>query len=438
VAGKTRELKVRGIEGLAVAGYKSIKDEQTLRIAPLTLLAGVNSAGKSSLMQPLLLMKQTLEASYTTGPLLLHGPHVKFRNSSELLTQFRNQASSQLPVVFEVSNGSQRLRVGFEHDETLQLSENTFTAWGREHRLRRGMTNKEIRKALHGNLGFFDRRWALTLVPRRFFFDVAPQGSDVTERYGFNAFIHDWAITAIQSVLHLPGLRGNPERSYARTAINGPYAGPFSPYTASVIADWEENKSDKRQRLAADLVELGLTWKVVAEAVSDTEVSVRVGRLGSPQQGGAHDLVSIADVGVGVSQVLPLLVALHTAKPGQLVYVEEPEIHLHPRAQVALASVLARAMKRGVRIVAETHSPLLLLAVQTLVARGEMPAEDVNLAWVERDEDGYTTVRQVTPDRNGGFGDWPVDFADVELEAQQRFLEAAMARTELPRRRARA
>ena len=148
--------------------------------------------------------------------------------------------------------------------------------------------------------------------------------------------------------------------------------------------------------------------------------------------------MSIADVGVGVSQALPLLVALHAAEPGHLVYVEEPEIHLHPRAQVALATVLARATKRGVRVVAETHSPLLLLAVQTLVARGEMDPAAVNLAWVERDEDGYTTVRQVTPEKNGGFGDWPVDFADVELEAQQRFLEAAMARTEAPRRRARA
>jgi predicted ATPase len=171
-------------------------------------------------------------------------------------------------------------------------------------------------------------------------------------------------------------------------------------------------------------------------AVSDTEVSVRVGRAGSPQQGGAHDLVSIADVGVGVSQALPLLVALQAAEPGHLVYVEEPEIHLHPRAQVALARVFARAAKRGVCVVAETHSPLLVLAVQTLVAAGEMDPEGVNLGWVERDEAGYSTLRQVTPEVNGGFGDWPVDFADVEIEAQRRFIEAATARSRSRRRRA--
>ena len=60
-------------------------------------------------------------------------------------------------------------------------------------------------------------------------------------------------------------------------------------------------------------------------------------------------MVNITDVGFGVSQVLPVLVALIVdAKPGsQLVYLEQPELHLHPRAQVALAQVLADAAKRG-------------------------------------------------------------------------------------------
>lgn len=151
-----RHSRVSGIDELTVAGYKSIKDEQALRIAPLTLLAGVNSAGKSSLMQPLLLMKQTLESSYTTGPLLLDGPHVKFRNSTEILTQFRSRASERLPVVFGVGQEEERLRVGFEHDETLRLSENIFTAFGRERHLLRGMRSTALRKALHGDLGFFD------------------------------------------------------------------------------------------------------------------------------------------------------------------------------------------------------------------------------------------------------------------------------------------
>ena len=67
-----------GITRLTVAGYKSIEQEQSIEIRPLTLLAGANSSGKSSVMQPLLLLKQTLEAAYDPGALLLNGPNVKF------------------------------------------------------------------------------------------------------------------------------------------------------------------------------------------------------------------------------------------------------------------------------------------------------------------------------------------------------------------------
>ena len=136
-------------------------------------------------------------------------------------------------------------------------------------------------------------------------------------------------------------------------------------------------------------------------------------------------MVSIADVGFGVSQVLPVLVALIVAEPGQLVYLEQPELHLHPRAQVALAQVLAAAAKRGVRVVAETHSSLLLLAVQTLVAEGSLSPELVKLHWFTRGENGATKIDTADLDEAGAYGDWPEDFDDVDLKAQSRYLNAA-------------
>jgi predicted ATPase len=63
-----------GIWKIPVCGYKSLCSEQGLEIRPLTILAGANSSGKTSVMQPLLLLKQTLEAAYDPGPLLLDGP----------------------------------------------------------------------------------------------------------------------------------------------------------------------------------------------------------------------------------------------------------------------------------------------------------------------------------------------------------------------------
>ncbi|MHB1424491.1 MAG: AAA family ATPase, partial [Gemmataceae bacterium] len=68
--------KPPAITEIQVGGFKSISDDQMIEIRPLTILAGANSSGKSSMMQPLLLLKQTLEAPYDPGPLLLNGPNV--------------------------------------------------------------------------------------------------------------------------------------------------------------------------------------------------------------------------------------------------------------------------------------------------------------------------------------------------------------------------
>src|SRR6266446_8030000 len=81
------ERNKEGITRITVAGFKSISQEQSLEIRPLTILAGANSSGKSSIMQPLLLLKQTLEATYDPGALLLNGPNVKFTSTDQLLSR---------------------------------------------------------------------------------------------------------------------------------------------------------------------------------------------------------------------------------------------------------------------------------------------------------------------------------------------------------------
>src|SRR5438876_12115497 len=80
-----------GITRLTVGGFKSINQEQSIEIRPLTILAGANSSGKSSLMQPLLLLKQTLEATYDPGALLLNGPNVRFTSTDQLLSHTYNR-----------------------------------------------------------------------------------------------------------------------------------------------------------------------------------------------------------------------------------------------------------------------------------------------------------------------------------------------------------
>jgi hypothetical protein len=273
----------------------------------------------------------------------------------------------------------------------------------------------------HGRMGW-------TLARDRCFFQLGYSFSDM--RPGFALFVQPLVqglAFDIRKIIHLPGLRGNPERTYPVTAVGETYQGTFQEYTASIIASWRSQKNQRElEAVGKDMERLGLTWKVSAVRQNDTAVELQVGRLPHAVRRGAQDLVSIADVGLGVSQTLPVLVALRVAEPGQMVFLEQPEIHLHPRAQVALAEILADAANRGVLVVAETHSSLLLQGIQTLVAEGKLSPDKVSLNWFKRSEqDGMTEVVEGHFDKAGAFGDWPEDFDDVSLKAEARYLDAA-------------
>jgi len=113
------------------------------------------------------------------------------------------------------------------------------------------------------------------------------------------------------------------------------------------------------------------------------------------------------------------------AHPKQLVHIEQPELHLHPKAQWKLAQLLADAANRGVRLVIETHSSLLLRGILTEVAKDKISNDKVILHWFERDkETGLSTVTPAKPDSAGRVGDWPEDFGDVELGSDNEYLNA--------------
>jgi predicted ATPase len=220
-------------------------------------------------------------------------------------------------------------------------------------------------------------------------------------------------------LIHVPGLRGNPARTYPVTGVEGAFPGTFEKYAAGVIAKWQVEDKNKLEALNRRLESLGLTTRIVATPVGETRVELRASRLARGKGENEDDLVSVADAGSGISQTLPVLVALLVADPGQAVFLEEPEIHLHPRAQSQMAGILAEAAVRGVRVIAETHSSLLLRSIQTLVATGKLPPELVKFHWFTRKpENGSTVIRSADLDEQGAFGSQSEDVDEVALETK--------------------
>jgi hypothetical protein len=245
----------------------------------------------------------------------------------------------------------------------------------------------------------------------------------------------------IRRMIYVPGLRGDQNRKWLFTEISeqGFFEGPFESYVPSLIYSWQHADDTKREdELEAGLELLGLASSITTMRVSESEIEVLIPialERSRPKITGPSEAllniavqythVNIADVGLAVSTVLPVLVALIQADPGQLVYIEQPELHLHPRAQWKLAQVLAQAANRGVRLVIETHSSLLLRGILTQIAESKIANDKAILHWFERDsKTGISTVHSAEPDPAGRVGDWPEDFGDVELGSDNDYLNA--------------
>ncbi|NER98863.1 MAG: DUF3696 domain-containing protein [Symploca sp. SIO1B1] len=449
-----------GITAIKIAGYKSLYDESVIDISSLTILAGANSSGKSSIMQPVLLIKQTLEANYDPGALLLNGPNLKFTSAEQLLAITPKERAKEFKVGIEI-NGDETITCSFskQPQQPIDLVSMEYEGEETQFQVSPEMKNEELIDIFPQSMQYFDK-FSLKATLEKFLQEIENISQDKSEvepennkndrslskilNAGlgvtrnrcffeislFGLFSNNLASrfqNNIQHIIHVPGLRGNPERNYKTTAVSNQFPGTFENYVASVINHWQINKDKNLDKLIQALQTLGLTSTIESEQINDTQVELKVGRLpcSSNSKTTKKDMVSIVDVGFGVSQVLPVLVALLAASPGQLVYIEQPELHLHPRAQVALAEVFAEAANRGVRVVVETHSELFLLGVQSLVAEEQLSSDKVKLHWFTQQEDGGTKISSAELDETGAFADWPEDFSEIALSTQNRYLTAA-------------
>jgi predicted ATPase len=138
--------------------------------------------------------------------------------------------------------------------------------------------------------------------------------------------------------------------------------------------------------------------------------------------------VLLPDVGFGVSQILPVLVNCAILPEGSTLLLEQPEIHLHPFAQAALADVLIDAIKdRNLQIIVESHSEHLLRRIQRRIAREVIHPDDVALYFCHL-ENGSSAIEELDVDPYGNIRNWPVDFFGDEMGELGDMTVAAMER----------
>ena len=139
--------------------------------------------------------------------------------------------------------------------------------------------------------------------------------------------------------------------------------------------------------------------------------------------------VNIVSEGFGTNSLVMLLLQLVSAEKGAMVMIEEPEIHLHPKAQAELAEVLAEvALDEDKQVIMTTHSEHITGRLLTLVAEGKLTPDDVAIYAFEKDEEGVCTAKSLRINPEGTIEGSIHDFFEVNLAEMNRFAQAQFSR----------
>jgi hypothetical protein len=216
-------------------------------------------------------------------------------------------------------------------------------------------------------------------------------------------------------------VRSRPQRTYDPIRDEPDPEGQHIPMVlARLLGDRDGRGADLVQALAAFGEASGLFSEVTVRklgGVSDPfQVMVRSGRIKR----------NLIDVGYGVSQVLPILVEIATQPPGTIFLIQQPEVHLHPRAQAALATLFARLVRqRGCKLVVETHSDYFVDRLRMDVRDGKgLGVESISLLYFDRGESGMA-IHPIRLDERGNIIKPPPSYRRFFLEEEHRFLGAS-------------
>lgn len=413
---------------LKLENFKIWRSTGPIRLAPITLLLGTNSSGKSSLIQSLLLIRQTVKGDDPNLDLNLGNPDA---GDSVTLGQFkdllcRHSAASESTSATQVGIEFRWSDHGAADGSTLFSARyNKGPAGSAELAYLRLGKDGQGFSVQRRKPGIYRLSLATQAKPLGQSADFRPERSFAFSASTLNKLgaqaesikpIGPALLNELGRIIYLGPVRRLAQRDYVWAGrmpahIGDDGAKAVDALIASGVA--RQLATKRRQPLPAEarLFEKTIHW--LKEMNLADGLSIRA--LGGSAR---YELLienddqasNLKDVGVGVSQVLPVIVAALFAQPGHIVIVEEPESHLHPLAQSKLAELFAEISKeRNVQFIVETHSEHLFRRMQTLLAKQQVSTSEAAMYFVER-HGKSAKLRVLELDDYGRVKNWPEGF----------------------------
>ncbi len=369
------------ISSLHLINFKTLEN-QFLKFRPLTLLSGINSTGKSSVLQSLLLLRQSYH--------------------QELLPKTGLALNGEL------------VHIGTAQDAFCERAKNNYIGFE--------LVWKD------GSKG----RW-------NFNYDLDKKDADVlnlalesvdSEVYKASIFSNNFHYLQAERL----GPRPYNETLDYQVRIRR-QLGTMGEYTAHFLYVYGRKaivipNLNYPQAKSMDLIDQVEAW--MREVSPGTRIKITsnsdMGLVNLQYFYGDSNPYRATNVGFGITYTLPIIVAVLASEPGTLILIENPEAHLHPKGQSKIGELLALAASCGVQVVIETHSDHVLNGIRLAVHGGKLAPEDVQLHYFQRQEkEGQAVTEVISPhiDRNGRIDKWPDGFFDEWDKSLEVLLEPA-------------
>lgn len=425
------------LQNIKLSNFKCFEETQNLEFGKLTLLTGANSTGKSSLMYSMLGILQSKNFPLELAP---NGYYVQMGNFLEMV--FKHEAEKNIGVSFtlvdsdaheslKVDSSWQSNQVGnpllkrcecvgafysFKLDTNKDgvqfLSLDIMPSQSKKKLDMEDLLDytsskspsdgdlieylKYISKATHlKNIvvdGFSEKSKPEVKYP---LFFVLQEVMSFIKRYNAN-------------VNYISSYRQPAQRIYTEEPVASGKIATSGEGFINELLKWKDEKHDKFSEFVEGMKSIGLLSGVEPSRLGSGQFKIGV----KVHEG--DEMANLWDVGFGISQTMPIIIADVELGKGSTLYVSQPEVHLHPRAQAKFGDYLVKQMNEGKRYVIESHSEYLMNRLRLSIVRGMIAEDDVKVYYMSQ-KDGKTCIDEIKFKKSGQIEGAPQDFFDTYM-----------------------
>lgn len=406
------------IDKLTICNFKGVSEKNEFVIKPITLFIGPNSSGKSSCIHALAALAQTIKLSSSSLPIVLDDEYAQVHLGRFIEVIHSKSYSDAIEIGVAINKSARSVR-GLHNNKVVSKDDpvNALYSFKSTRRTQDVFIEKAEFEAGASSISYrikpkssdyavrFNGKPVSVKAtnPGGMKFSLQPElgkkpAEEFFETLVFSESINDIIAAELRRTLYLGPFRQSPLRRYPTRGAAPREVGAQGESAITLLAnEYVQSKGRNHIKQISEWMEtLGLARSIEVSRVGksdlfDVNVTLTDGNS-----------LPIADLGYGVSQILPVLTQCSFAPKGATLLFEQPELHLHPAAAEKLASVFVDVSKqKNLRIVAETHSRELFMQLFRELREGRVELDDIVAYEVSR-EDGKSVFKRIEIEENDG------------------------------------